>query len=504
MPIAIGQITITDQNDFWTGAEAPDPTEYKLWFDTTINKWKKWNGAAWDIVSDYDAQLEETNNRIVGVNLCPNSLINENISATGVVTRSVQLLAGKTYCLSVTGNTASSFDARLKTRILYNGESLLTNVLTSVNTTTSTGVFTAENSGEHTIESRYYSPTDNTDGSVFLDRYKLELGDRPTKWIEAPEDTAARIAELDYLKPALAGSTDIAGGVVATNLLMLKSSANGSYVGGMSGLYNDPIAIWTGGTHQNAVDLLAKFIVLKDGSIYGAGGKFKALADGTLVQEFRHTSNGVTRIITISSETGEISTQVIGDDNSIAKMSSDGIIANGCDVQAVPTSTGIRAKASIAGLGYGNLAKDLLGSDFMCGVYGTANNINQNPAPSYGGYFNKLRANGLTLGTKIIYNSTISTNINVYLSSVVTMVISTTTAYNDPTVWLPTDAYVGHVVFVRQWGGGRVNVGCNPGKIYDDSSSEYSYPVDNGQMAMFTYIGEFGGYPTWLINRMSF
>ena len=76
----------------------------------------------------------------------------------------------------------------------------------------------------------------------------------------------------DYLKQALQGSTDIDGGLQATNVLLMKTIA-GIITGGMSGLATDNIGIWTGGTYQNAIDSVANIILRKDGSGQLAGGK---------------------------------------------------------------------------------------------------------------------------------------------------------------------------------------------------------------------------------------
>lgn len=84
--------------------------------------------------------------------------------------------------------------------------------------------------------------------------------------------TIDKVTELDYLKAALTGSTEISGGLVGTNVILLKTLA-GLITGGMSGLSNDNIGLWTGGTYQNAIDSLAKIILRKDGSGQLAGGK---------------------------------------------------------------------------------------------------------------------------------------------------------------------------------------------------------------------------------------
>ena len=93
---------------------------------------------------------------------------------------------------------------------------------------------------------------------------KLEEGKLATSWSPSVADTEAEIraaeskAEaLDYLKTALTdGSTEIAGGLTMTNVLMLKNLA-GSVTAGMSGLTThenkeDKVLMWGGGTYEEA------------------------------------------------------------------------------------------------------------------------------------------------------------------------------------------------------------------------------------------------------------
>lgn len=106
----------------------------------------------------------------------------------------------------------------------------------------------------------------------YIRNIKIEKGNKPTDYSVSDNDIKATITALDYLKAALTGSTEISGGLVGTNVILLKTLA-GLITGGMSGLANDNIGMWTGGTYQNAIDSLAKIILRKDGSGQLAGGK---------------------------------------------------------------------------------------------------------------------------------------------------------------------------------------------------------------------------------------
>lgn len=105
--------------------------------------------------------------------------------------------------------------------------------------------------------------------AIKLTNIKLEQGTKATDWTPAPEDVDDAIAAVDskaqaleYLKAALTdGSTEIAGGLTMTNVLMLKSiPENGSQAvvtAGMSGLTEyenkkDNVLMWGGGTYEEA------------------------------------------------------------------------------------------------------------------------------------------------------------------------------------------------------------------------------------------------------------
>ena len=87
---------------------------------------------------------------------------------------------------------------------------------------------------------------------------QIEKGNMPSDW---------KPAEIDTVKPlydALKGSTEIEGGLISTNVLMVKDSKN-AIKGGISGV-DDNIAFWSGGTYQDAVKGNCNVIIRKDGT----------------------------------------------------------------------------------------------------------------------------------------------------------------------------------------------------------------------------------------------
>jgi hypothetical protein len=90
-----------------------------------------------------------------------------------------------------------------------------------------------------------------------------------------------RADSANYLKAAMATTTDINGGLMATALLRMKDAANNIH-GGMSGL-PDNIGFWTGGTYEQALaDAVTAFkaakqtgaLDRKDGAGHRAKGNF--------------------------------------------------------------------------------------------------------------------------------------------------------------------------------------------------------------------------------------
>lgn len=155
--------------------------------------------------------------------------------------------------------------------------------------------------------------------------------------------SAKGLAEaLDYLKVAIAdGSTDIAGGLLLTNLLLMKSGVN--ITGGFSGDAADNVGIWTGGSYQDAIDNIAKLILRKDGSARFADGNAIFGSDGSVSIEgiLKVLSGGVIGNFTI--EDGAI----IGRD------------ANGLIRTRLSTNT-IEAISNLAG-GWSSVSEPLIG-----------------------------------------------------------------------------------------------------------------------------------------------
>lgn len=98
---------------------------------------------------------------------------------------------------------------------------------------------------------------------------QLERGTVVSAWGYSMWDNQSELAyyqSLQYLSNAIKnGSTDILGGLVLTNMLMLGNYSNGqmsSVTSGVSGVYNgdDDVAFWGGGTHEQAIATVTKYL----------------------------------------------------------------------------------------------------------------------------------------------------------------------------------------------------------------------------------------------------
>lgn len=143
-----------------------------------------------------------------------------------------------------------------------------------------TGFCTSYNGDNLQFQLRATATGNNVYAAVW--RIKIEEGNKATAWSPAPEDVEAKISELDYLKEALQGTTEIDGGLVLTNVIQLKNAA-GTVTGGMNGL-NDSrknVFLWGGGTLAQALAENVITLIRRDGSGFFAGKKMQWGTDGS-------------------------------------------------------------------------------------------------------------------------------------------------------------------------------------------------------------------------------
>ena len=185
-----------------------------------------------------------------------------------------------------------------------------------------------------------------------------------------------------------------------------------------------------------------------------------------------------------------------------AYLSPTGIFANRAGTQCLLGAIGLDQRASIVGLGFGNLDKSAWvfdkDSNLVAGVYGNASN--SGTAPFFGGYFYHLRANGLILNTKYI------TETPTYLYDTQSMVVGFSSSRMN--VYLPAATREGETIFVKQWWSGSMRFYPRSGqKIYDDKSENEYYDFSQGEGGMFTFIrAKLGNevVEAWMVSRWKY
>lgn len=235
-------------------------------------------GAAFANLSGYITPLLADMNSSSSVSASTfNSLFTSYYSARQalLVAAGAYLTNGKTYVLSV-GSVVKISGAATKIRaLLYDFVNLTAQVVTddmNVSASRQVYTFTVPATGYYSLII-YAGMSGSTSGNIIaFDQLMLQEGNKASAFTPA----------VRHVSDALDGSTDIIGGLVATNLLMMKD-LDSNIRGGMSGL-NDNIGFWTGGTYAEALSMLAKIILRKDGSGHLAGGKIKWNADGSLLE----------------------------------------------------------------------------------------------------------------------------------------------------------------------------------------------------------------------------
>lgn len=320
---------------------------------------------------------------------------------------------------------------------------------------------------------------------------KLEEGNKATSWTEAPEDTQSQIDGKTTLAEVASSLTMTDNKIIlASKTIELKGTtiakaieAEDLKVGSRAGL--------------SALE------VLKNGTFYAKGSTSNnsslIIDSGTqsiTITSPKSTSGEGNNIsgssnVTISGESGGVrvdgSTAISS--NSATIVSNSGIFANTAGQGIFPAATGISARASIVGLGWGNVTKDTYADrNFVAGVYGSASNSGS--APAFGGYFDLLRANGLYIAIRRISIGTTLNKYDCYVS-----------CYNtsDITVYLPSSPYTGQVIYIRQMNANGIMINGNGISIHTNGDTVVWIwnRAGRGDTTMLIYDGQY-----WNLNYM--
>lgn len=105
-----------------------------------------------------------------------------------------------------------------------------------------------------------------TNATATICEIQLERGNVVSAWGHSMWDNQSEIAKyqaLNYLETAIKnGATDILGGLIMSNIMLLGNPQAGDNTAGVSGIYNDDndVAFWGGGTYAQAIDTVMKYV----------------------------------------------------------------------------------------------------------------------------------------------------------------------------------------------------------------------------------------------------
>lgn len=224
-------------------------------------------------------------------------------------------------------------------------------------------------------------------------------------------------------------------------------------------------------------------------NIDGKNGYVELNSTESIYTEYGGSKN-IKKRITISSGEGLVETR--NEDHDTAYISTQGIFANKAGINPLPSSTGIKMYASVAGLGFGKMDKGSWGENWcVCGVYGDSSNSSYNPTPAYGGFFRKLRANGLFLNVRQIDKSVTLNLEDAYVS-----------CYNteEITIYLPRNPYSGMVLIFRRMNPANFKLNGNGKVIHTDggTSAEVWGKNGRGDTTILVFDGQYWNFNYWV------
>jgi len=143
-----------------------------------------------------DVKDSVDNIQVGGRNLVEDSLVNLSSNAYGFGLKTVGLISGQQYTFSVNGRCNSVSPGKFLRVFLYNSDWTYEQHIdiTETENVTKNVTFIAPSTGDFYIQSYYEDASTPRDGTVTVNNYKVEIGNKATDWTPAPEDIDAEIA----------------------------------------------------------------------------------------------------------------------------------------------------------------------------------------------------------------------------------------------------------------------------------------------------------------------
>lgn len=206
-------------------------------------------------------------------------------------------------------------------------------------------------------------------------------------------------------------------------------------------------------------------------------------------------SNDIIAKMTLDATLPEIKMTKNGRDiNETSLFNTDGLMINSGKLDLVSYAVGMSAKGAISGRASAALNQSVLGANYVAGVFGSA--FNSGTAPSYGGYFIDLMANGLYLSGSV--HSAAFT-----VSQYETLITLTGGAY---TISLPSVIQENNIKIFKNISTATKTIYPGTGqKMFEGNSENASAIIANKSMIIaYSKMLNVGGtnYMCWIVTRL--
>jgi hypothetical protein len=212
---------------------------------------------------------------------------------------------------------------------------------------------------------------------------QLERGNVASHWSTSVQDNPKDLAEgyqkMQYLEQAIKdGNTDIIGGLIMSNLLLLGNPGKNDNTAGVSGIRNDEsdVAFWGGGTYAQAISTVMKYV--EDPTYQPTDAEVASMAKAVITHGGRAILNDIILRGTIYTKKGMLGNLSITEEGIEVKTKQGGrVVVNPSGIILydrdgnISGSLGYCGGSAISAVGRGGLAA-CPQDDYHAGVYASS------------------------------------------------------------------------------------------------------------------------------------
>ena len=229
---------------------------------------------------------------------------------------------------------------------------------------------------------------------------QLERGNVQSSWGYSMWDNPkelTRLQSMQYLESAIRqGSTDILGGLIMSNIMMLGNPDKADNTAGISGIYNDnaDVAFWSGGSFSQAISAVMKY--LSDPTYQPTEEELASMANFVVTHGGRAILNDAIVRGTIYAKDGEFTGKVIATEGQFTGT----INANGGEIGKLKITVNPQTKATTlssateyCNIGFMEVTSITDGNFYACSAYndteGVCNSLYETNIDGAGLYFRR-------------------------------------------------------------------------------------------------------------------